>query len=295
MVSSNDRIFIIGGTGNVGSITVKELLANNIRVTLFVRNPDKVKSLFSDKMDLIEIVHGDYENLEPLRDALKGHSRLFVILGMTMKPVEIKKTIADYAYDAGIKQVIDLSSAAVNMSYRSSHWTTIHYYGEKAFYEHPKRTGKVVTLRPARFMNSALWMYRVKAGGVLQDAITGDYGQDWVSTNDVGLIAATILQDDINKHGESVYTLIGDVVSGEQKAIAFSEVLGQEVTYREISATERFKQLTSSGLPFEFAVTLSDPLMYGDWQRVPPVIEILLGRKPQTFKEFIESNKNFIQ
>ncbi|KAI8374919.1 hypothetical protein EDC96DRAFT_497291 [Choanephora cucurbitarum] len=295
MVSFNDRIFIIGGTGNVGSKTVKELLANNVRVTLFVRNPDKVKLLFSEKIDLIDTVQGDYQNLEPLKDALKGYSRLFVILGMTTTHVEIKKTIADYAYDAGIKQVIDLSSAAVNMSYRSSHWTSVHYYGEKAFYEHPKRTAKVVVLRPARFMTSALWMYRIKTSGVLQDAIDADYLQDWVSTEDLGLVAATILQDDINKHGESVYTLIGDVVSGSERAAVFSQVLGQDITYHEISATERFKQLTSSGLPFEFAVTLSDPLMHGDWQRVPPVIEILLGRKPQTFKNFIELNKDYIQ
>ncbi|KAI8337862.1 hypothetical protein BD560DRAFT_27136 [Blakeslea trispora] len=295
MVSSNERIFIIGATGNIGSKAVQDLLANNVRVTLFTRNQEKVKLIFSGKSHLIDIVEGDYDDMSPLKEGLKGHTRLFVVLGKTQKFVEIKQTIADYAYEAGIQQIVDLSSAAVNSGYRTSLSGSAHYYGEKAFYEHPKRSGKVVILRPSRLMSNAFWLDNVKKNGVLRDAIEPDFRQDYISTDDIGAIVANILQDDIQKHGEPVYTLIGDVISNRERAAVFSEILGQDISFEEVPAAKRCEELIQIGLPFEFAVSLADPLDYTDLQRVTPVTEILLNRKPETFREFIERNKTLVQ
>ncbi|OBZ83256.1 Prestalk A differentiation protein A [Choanephora cucurbitarum] len=293
-MSSSERIFVIGGTGNIGTKAVKDLLDNGVRVTLFARNPDKVKSLFS-KIELINIVQGDYNDLSPLKEGLKGHTRLFVVLGESKQFVELKKTIADYAFDAGIQQLVDLSSFSVNLGYRSSESGSEHYYGERAIYDHPERRGHVVMLRPGRFMSNTFWVDRVKSTGKLFDALPPSFGQDWISPNDVGAIAAVILQEDMEKHGDAVYSLVGDVISSQERAAIFSRVLGQEISYQEITPAQKYHTLVEHGLSHQLAFMLSDPLLCAESQRITPAIEILLGRKPETFEQFLEANKQSIQ
>lgn len=47
MTINNERIFIVGGTGNIGIALVHELLDKNAAVTLFTRNPAKINAFFS--------------------------------------------------------------------------------------------------------------------------------------------------------------------------------------------------------------------------------------------------------
>ncbi|KAI8368504.1 hypothetical protein BD560DRAFT_398897 [Blakeslea trispora] len=294
-MSSSERIFIIGGTGNIGTKAVTDLLDNNIRVTLFARNPAKVKSLFTNKTKLIDIVQGDYQDLSPLKEGLKGHTRLFVVLGNTEQFAELKKIIADYAYAAGIQQFVDLSSDSVSHGYRSSLSASKHYYGERAIFDHPNRRGYVVMLRPGRFMSNTFWQDRVKKTGRLFDATPPSYSQDWTSTNDIGAIAAVILQEDVEKHKNAVYSLVGDVISNQERAAIFSRVLGQDIVYQEITPVQKYHGMIKNGLPHEIAFMLSGPLLCSETQQVTPAIEILLGRKPETFEQFLEANKQLIQ
>ena len=40
----SDKVFVIGGTGNIGKQVVRTLVENNIPTTVYVRSVDKAKS-----------------------------------------------------------------------------------------------------------------------------------------------------------------------------------------------------------------------------------------------------------
>jgi uncharacterized protein YbjT (DUF2867 family) len=117
--------------------------------------------------------------------------------------------------------------------------------------------------------------------------------QGWISPNDVGAIAATVLTDDIEKHGDYVYELVGDAVTSIEQAQIFSNMMGRKITYQRISALDRYNYFISLGLfTHQFAynlvsVDLEEPA-------VSQGIPILLGREPETLEQFVTLNKNLL-
>ncbi|CAO0797420.1 unnamed protein product [Mucor circinelloides] len=287
---SAERIFIIGGTGNIGVKAVNDLLDNKIPVTLYARNPQKVASLFSN--DLVSVIQGDFKDLSPIKEGVKGHTRLFLLVSDFFDFVNIKKTIATYAYEAGVKQIVDISSFVVNLGWRSTSIGSIHYYAEKAIYDIPNR-GHFVTLRPGRFMSNHLGMMRPLTDKGLFDNGAPDSPQGWISTNDIGAVAAVVLREDVNKHMDAVYSLISDVVTSNERAAMLTRITGQDIKYTQISPVEKYHKIMESGhFPHVFALDLVTDLDgHGD-DKPSPVIEILLGRKPETVEEYLTANKN---
>ncbi|KAI8091191.1 uncharacterized protein B0P05DRAFT_577293 [Gilbertella persicaria] len=291
---STERIFIVGGTGNIGIKAVRDLLANNVPVTLYARNPQKVHSIFTDKSDLIRIVQGDYSDFSPLKKGIEGHTRLFLLINDFEGFVDYKRTIAEYGYAAGVKQILDISSLSVNGGWRTSFIGTNHYYAEKAMFEIPNR-GALVTLRPGRFMSNLFHMARIATDGAVFDDVAPEATQDWISTNDIGAVAAVILQDDIQKHGDNVYTLIGDVVKPKEIAAICSRLLGRDIPYKQVTAVQKFHQLVKNHVPFGVAMDLVDNVKEEESGRINAVIEIILGRKPETLEEYLTANKEQFQ
>ncbi|CAO3654596.1 unnamed protein product [Mucor fragilis] len=287
---SAERVFVIGGTGNSGAKAVKDLLDNKIPVTLFARNPEKVASLFSS--DLVNVIQGDFKDLTPIKEGIKGHSRLLLLVSDFFNFVNIKKTIATYAYEAGVKQIVDISSFTVNLGWRTTTIGSIHYYGEKAVYDIPNR-GYFVTLRPGRFMSNHLEKMRPLADNGLFDNGAPGALQGWISTNDIGAVAAVVLREDVNKHMDAVYSLIGDVITSNERAAMLTRITGQDIKYTQVSPAQKYHKIMESGFcPHVFALDLVTDLDgHGD-DKVSPIIEILLGRKPETVEAYLTANKS---
>jgi len=290
---SSERVFIIGGTGNIGAKVVNDLLDNKIPVPLYARSPEKVASLFSS--DLVNVVQGDYSDLSPLKEGIKGHTRLFLLVGDFRDFVSTKKTIATYAYEAGVQQIVDISSFSVNMGWRTSVIGSHHYYGEKAIYDIPNR-GYLVALRPGRFMSNHFGMTRPIADQGVYDSCDPNLPQGWISPNDIGAVAAVVLREDVNKHMDAVYNLTGDVVTSAERAAIFSRITGQDIKYIQISPVQKYHKTMESGhFPHLFGIDFADNLDSNDDSKVTPSIEILLGRKPETLEEYLTANKDKMQ
>ncbi|KAL9558815.1 hypothetical protein MBANPS3_000715 [Mucor bainieri] len=286
---SAEKVFVIGGTGNIGQKAVSDLIENNIPVTL----PEKVASLFSS--DLVSVVQGDLKDLSPIKEGIKGHTRLLLLVADFGDFTNTKKAIATYAYEAGVKQVVDISSFTVNMGWRASVIGSHHYYGEKAIFGIPNR-GHFVALRPGRFMSNHLHMSRPIADQAIYDVVEPDRAQNWISTNDIGAVAAVVLREDVEKHGDAVYNLTSDSVTSTERAAIFSRITGHDIKYVQVSAVEQYNKIMASGhYPHLMAVDFVDNLNGVVDSRVTPIIEILLGRKPETLEEYLGANKDKIQ
>ncbi|KAF1803247.1 hypothetical protein V8B55DRAFT_1503789 [Mucor lusitanicus] len=292
--STTERIFIIGGTGNAGTKTVQDLVSRNISVTLYARNPSKVAELFSES-PLIQVIHGDLADLTPLKEGLKGHTRLFLLYSNFEDFIEKKVAIAKLAYAAGIKQILDISSITAGESWRSGYIGAMHRDAEQGILNIPNR-GTLVVLRPGRFMSNILTFERPTPDGVMYDTVDASETQGWISPNDIGAVAAAVLSEDIKKHGDMVYELIGDVVTLDERSSIASRVLERPIRYQRVSTSGKYDQLMKTGMfPHGAAYNLSASI-----PTVPPTtsistgIPILIGRDPETLEQYILSNKAYL-
>ncbi|KAG1373555.1 hypothetical protein G6F61_010083 [Rhizopus arrhizus] len=253
-MTNNERVFIVGGTGNIGSRTVRNLIAKNIPVTLYARSPEKVNTLFSGN-ELVKTLQGDYNDLSPLKEGLKGHTRLFLLISDFSKFSQLKETIATYAYEAGVKQIVDISSLTVSFPWRSNFIGNNHRLGEEVILNIPNR-GYLVALRPGRFMSN-LMVFEVPHDNVIASSTDADVPEGWISPNDIGDVAAVILTEDIEKHKDAVYELNGDSVTPAQRTDIFSRAVGRPFTFKKISAAEKYNMLINFGhMPHHMAFAI---------------------------------------
>jgi uncharacterized protein YbjT (DUF2867 family) len=285
------RVFIVGGTGNIGKRVVQDLLAKDIPVTLYARQPDKVRALFGD---LVQTVQGDFSDLSPLQAGIQGHTRLFLLVADFSQFVKTKRTIAEYAYAAGVEQVVDVSSFGVNIGWRTSAIGVHHYLAEQAIFDIPDRK-YFVALRAGRFMSNHFDMAAPIRDNGLFDTHEADLKQGWISTEDIGAVAAVVLSDSADKHGDAVYNLNGEALNSTERAAILSRVVGKEIKYQQVSVTAKYDAIMQSGhFSHVLAVDLIDNMGNFPYDVVTPVIEILLRRKPQTLEEYLTLNKSSI-
>ncbi|KAL1935307.1 hypothetical protein VTP01DRAFT_4447 [Rhizomucor pusillus] len=196
MANSNatDRIFVVGGTSNSGKQLVRDLIKADISTTLYTRDPTNASSLFQDAKQL-NTVKGDLANMS-----------------------QVKPAIAEIAYNAGVKQIVDVS----------------------AILDIPNRGGTYVCLRPTCFMSDHLRqeIATIKSSNKIFGAYPEDMVEEWISPDDIGALAAIIFQEHIEKHGDAVYEMTGDWLTPFQRipASAMYDVLTTQAQIPHIIA-----------------------------------------------------------
>lgn len=80
---ATDRVLVAGATGGVGQLAVSELLAQNIKVRVLVRNADQAHQMFADQ---VEIVVGDTREAATLPAAMPGVTHIISCTGSTAFP-----------------------------------------------------------------------------------------------------------------------------------------------------------------------------------------------------------------
>ncbi|KAI8142125.1 hypothetical protein BJV82DRAFT_615634 [Fennellomyces sp. T-0311] len=279
------RVFVIGGTGKIGSVVVKELVDSGAQVTVYARSPEKVQQ------PQVNVVQGDYSDLSPLRNAIGGHDRLFLLVVQVPNLDKVKHSISQIAYEAGVKQVVEINGKA-RAPFRHYEMLIPYTLAEQAIYAIPNR-GAYVTLRPTNFMSNIFFTAdRIKNENILIDAAAPDEKQEWISTNDIGRVAARILTDPIEKHGDAAYELIGDIKTPSERSAILSKVLGRTVDYKQVSSQALYDAYIKMGTSHAIAYFMAT---YNDVSPLSRGLEILLGRKPETFEEWAAKNTNAFQ
>ena len=110
MSSQQERIYFIGGTGGVGSKAVQDVLAQEIPITIYTRQPEK--SNYKGQPN-VTLVRGDYDDLNPFEKSVAGHTLLFLLVEDLSTMAHIKGSLAKVAYAAGVKQIVDIPSLTI--------------------------------------------------------------------------------------------------------------------------------------------------------------------------------------
>jgi uncharacterized protein YbjT (DUF2867 family) len=219
-------ILVTGATGNVGRNVVEQLAGRGADVRALVRDPSK-----ADFPAQVEVVQGDFLDVDALRSALSGVSTLFLLNGVVADEFTQALVALSLAREAGIERIVYLS-----VIHSDLYVDVPHFAGKYGVERMIERMGLNATiLRPAYFMdNDVTLLDSIRAYGVYPMPI-GDRGLAMIDARDVGEIAAIEL---IRRERSELplpmnrINLVGpDTLTGADAAALWSDVLGRPISY----------------------------------------------------------------
>jgi uncharacterized protein YbjT (DUF2867 family) len=231
-MTARKTILVTGATGQQGGAVARRLLSNGQNVRVLTRSPAKAKELAQRGA---EIVRGDFEDRESLRDALRDADGVFLMGTPYEKGPEAElhhgKEMVMACWKFGAPHIVYSSVCAANRN------TGIPHFESKATVEsHIKETGQPCTiLRPVWFMEnfSSAFLYPSIEKGVLSTPLKRGRKLQMVAVSDIAeFVAEAFAKPDefLNKEID----LAGDALAFDEVAAQISAAMNREIRYEEI-------------------------------------------------------------
>ncbi len=266
-------ILVTGATGNVGKALVGELLDQDARVRVLVRDERKVADLDSR----VERVVGDLDKPETLAPAMQGVERLFLVTPDTHQVVNL----IDAAKRAGVGYVVKQSTIEADRCLGPGKW---HREQEQLI----EASGMNWTfLRPTMMMVNTIewWANTIKS----QNAVYFPGGSGKVSPidpRDVAAAACAVLTEP--EHEGQIYPLTGpEVVTIREMVQIIARVLGKSLRYVSVPSFVATMQMRRMGLSPFLARGLAETLgalRRNEYGYITTMVDLLARRKPRTFE-----------
>ena len=269
-------IVVTGATGQLGHLTVQELLSRGTAPSEILatgRSAEKLDALGDVGVRTARV---DYTDPATLDAAFAGADVLLFISGSEVgQRVDQHTAVVDAAVRAGVGHVVYTSAPhadATDLVLAPEHAVT-----EKAL----ATSGLDVTV----LRNN--WYHENYGQALTQASQTGVY----LTSTGTGRVASAARADyaaalaAVATRPETrgrVYELGGDVAwDGDDFAAAASQALGRPVTYRSVSSDEHARILSTAGLPEQligFLVALDANIAAGDLGEATGELSALIGR-----------------
>jgi len=276
------RYLITGATGDVGSRVVENLLRHGERPRVFVRNAEKARARFGDR---VEVYAGDLADPAALRASLEGVEELFLVNTGPGIP-ERDQAAARAAKAAGVRHLVKLSSMDVEQGLAIGRW---HERGERAIRE----SGITFTfVRPSGFMTNLLaWAPAVKTEGIVR-ASTGNGRRAFIHSDDIAAVATKALTTR-EYDGESLALTGPEALGFAEVAARIGAAIGRRLGFQPISdqeARRRYSAISGSEAETEAHVSLWRAIREGRLAAITDTVERTLGRKPMALDQWIVEN-----
>lgn len=279
-------ILVIGSTGKLGSLVVRELSARGADVVALTRDPSKAS--FPDG---INVVKGDLLDIDTMRRVLDDMTTLFLLNPVARdEHVQALLTLG-LARDAGVKGIVYLSMLNAEVFLDTPH-SSAKYAAELLIEKYDLPT---TILRPTYFMQNDLLQKDALEAGFYAMPL-GSRGVAVVDARDIAQLAALEL---IRRHDaaeplpRTKIEVVGpDVLTGEDGARVWSEVTGKTIVYAgdDVAALEqRIAQRSENWLGYD------QSLMFRGFQQdgmIPAsnsaaMLAAMLGRPLRTYRAFV--------
>ncbi len=218
-------VLAVGGTGNIGSLVVRELAGRGTRVRALSRDPDK--EAFPSG---VEPVRGDMMDPDSLRGALDGASTMFLLSPVAPTELGMALVALALARDAGVRGVVYFSMINANRFLDCPH-AAAKNAAELAI---ARLDLPATILRPNYFFQNDLMIKDAILGGTYAMPI-GSVGVEMVDARDIAEVAARELMRREEAAGPLPRELIEIVgperMTGDMAASIWSEVLQRRVAY----------------------------------------------------------------
>ena len=281
-------IVITGATGQLGSRVLTHLLslvpASSLVAT--ARDPSKLADVGAKG---VKVLSADYDDPASLRAAFTGADKLLLVSSnVPALDASVAQHIRaiDAAKSAGVKHVFYTSHAAA--AHDSAFMPAIvHARTEDAL----EGSGMQYTsLRNAFYMTSiAHFIAGVKYSGTIQAPPNGPVA--WVHHDDLALATAKILAGDEtwDKH---VFLTNSEALDFAGIAKAATAAWGREIKYDEVTPQQQKEAIMSHGQPefmADFLLGMYAAAANGEFARVDPTLERLVGKKPISVEEWLKT------
>lgn len=277
------NILITGATGQVGGATVRNLTRAGVRVRALVRDPARATGLAG-----AEIVTGSFEDGAALDAALDGIDVMLLTGRDSPDAVSLQRHVLEHVERSAVKHVVRLSAIGARPD------SPVALMRDHFAVDEILRAGTTdwTLLQPHLYMQNLLRAGEsVKREGRLS-APMGHARIPLVDTRDVGLAAATVLQDPI-AHAGKTYRLTGpETCSYADVAAALSTVVNRTVAYEAVPPKDFERRLIAAGIPdwraFDLAHIAS--AYAADECNLSPDFETLTGQRPTSLASFLQDH-----
>jgi uncharacterized protein YbjT (DUF2867 family) len=277
------KILVIGATGRLGNVVVKELLNRGASVRALVH---KQRTLPQG----VDIALGDLSDPPSIAKALEGIEKLFLLVSDTADELRQALTAYGLARRAGVKHITYLSVFQVDR------FPDIPQFASKASVEEAIKQDEVpfTILRPGYFMQNDGRVKELVTGPGVYPIPIGDTGIATVDIRDIAEAAAISLTKD--GHAGKTYNLVSEeLLSGPFAAAIWSEILRTEVRYAGHSNFDAFEeQVRKNGAPNWLAYqvrAMFQGWVERGWATSPSDVTScasLVGHRPRTYRSYAE-------
>ena len=280
-------ILVTGATGNIGHQVVQHLAAEGADVKALVRDPSK--AAFPPG---VEVVRGDFLDVESLRSAFEGISTLFLLNAVVPDEFTQALIALNLARAASIERIVYLSVIHPDL-----YVNVPHFAGKFAVERMIEEMGMSATiLRPAYFMQNELMIKDAITGYGVYPMPVGGKGLAMIDVRDIAEIAALELLRRENAPAPlplNRINLVGpETLTGPRIADIWTETLDRPIAYAG-DDTEAFennlKQFMPPWMAYDMRMMGARFLTVGMLPEGGDVarLEFLLGRPLRTYRDFV--------
>ena len=274
-------LFVIGGTGQLGSEVLRLLAPHEVEVRALVRDPAAGERL---RAAGVTPVPGDVGDTDALAEAMRGCDRLFFVLPSSPDQPAQERGIAAAAKAAGVERVVKLSVLGVGADapVTFSRW---HAAGEEAL----RASGLEWTfLRPNGFMQNTLRdAATIREQGRFFTSL-GDGEVSWLDVRDLAEVAVRAVTEP--GHAGEAYVLTGPAaLSHAGMAAAIGRATGREVEYVAVPDAAAREGMVGAGIPDFYADALLELFAWYRTGAAAPVsddVPRILGRPARSADEW---------
>jgi uncharacterized protein YbjT (DUF2867 family) len=272
-------ILVLGATGTVGRLLVRQLVARGAPARAFVRSEARGRELG------VPFVVGDLDDEASLARALEGARRVFLNGPAGPQMASQQAAVVDLAKRAGVERIVKLSTrgaaATAEVAAARAH---------AAVEERLRASGvPFAVLRPAFFMQNFL---RHAESIRSESRFYGAYRDGriaFLDAEDIARAAASLLTRE--DHADATFILTGpEALTHAEVARLFTKRLEREITYVDLPVEQIVAHMTSEGVPEAFARGLGvmmSSMANGAAAELSPDVERITGQPPRSFDEFL--------
>jgi NAD(P)H dehydrogenase (quinone) len=284
---------VIGATGRVGSVVVRELLAHHCPVLAIVRDPARALHLFGQPAGL-EIRQAELDRLADVRSALRGADTLFIAMGSSGLEGNLQRAVIQAAAStASIEQVVRI--AVLNTSPTSlginqrSHWNidfAAHVLGIP-----------YATIRPAIFSASLLAAASEVRASRTWTGLAASGQMALIDYRDAAEAAVRVITDPAT--WGTHHDLTGPRLFSWPEAMrVLSGEVGEKVTFVTTTEHDYLSRLTGQGIPpdtAELLISREWAILAGENERITTGVQDLTGHPPRTLEDFLHENRDLFR
>lgn len=279
------RILVTGASGNVGRYVAKYALENGQQITAAGTHTGTLFETFGKKA---QVVHFDFSDVSTFGPALQDADCVFIMRPPHLgQPEDLKPFIDALKEKGGIRLVSFLSLIGVEKNPVPPHHKIEKYIEDAGLpYCH---------IRPSFFMQniSGVHAFEIKHFDRIVVPVK-NARTSFIDAEDIGEIAAEVLTNP-ERHQNKGYAITGaEAIDYYKAAEILSEELGRSIIYANPSPSLAKKYwIEVRGLDKEYSSVMGMLYMMtrmGTAKKVTTVFEDVMGKKPQSFRQFVKKN-----